>query len=141
VNRNSASAKEVNELWIYIQDRLARLVKDPSLAPETRPEYFSISSLSGDVEEVDSVDHHSQPEDMQALNTRLKDAYAPSASEPPAPKPAAASPPEPAPSTPSADALPKAGFGDRKLAKPRDTSRGPTLFGGGRQVGTFGRRN
>jgi chromosome partitioning protein len=142
---DSASAKEVNELWIYIQDRLARLVKDPSLAPETRPEYFSISSLSGDVEEVDSVDHHSQPEDMQALNSRLKDAYAPSAPAPvaelPAPRPAAASPAEPAPSTPSADALPKAGFGDRKLAKPRDPSKGPTLFGGGRQVGTFGRRN
>ncbi len=142
---DSASAKEVNELWIYIQDRLARLVKDPSLAPETRPEYFSISSLSGDVEEVDSVDHHSQPEDMQALNSRLKDAYAPSAPAPvaerPAPASAAASPPEPAPSTQTADSLPKAGFGDRKLAKPRDPSKGPTLFGGGRQVGTFGRRN
>ena len=139
---DSASAKEVNELWIYIQDRLARLVKDPSLAPETRPEYFSISSLSGDVEEVDSVDHNSQPDDMQALNSRLKDAYAASAPAPvaerPAPAPAAPSPPEPAP---SADALPKAGFGDRKLAKPRDPSKGPTLFGGGRQVGTFGRRN
>ena len=142
---DSASAKEVNELWIYIQDRLARLVKDPSLAPETRPEYFSISSLSGDVEEVDSVDHHSQPEDMQALNARLKDAYAPSAPAPvtelPASASAVASPPEPAPSAPSADSLPKAGFGDRKLAKPRDPSKGPTLFGGGRQVGTFGRRN
>jgi chromosome partitioning protein len=142
---DSASAKEVNELWIYIQDRLARLVKDPSLAPEARPEYFSISSLSGDVEEVDSVDHHSQPEDMQSLSSRLKDAYAPPAPAPvaerPAPAPAAASPPEPAPSTPSADALPKTGFGDCKLAKPRDPSKGPTLFGGGRQVGTFGRRN
>ena len=72
---DSPSAKEVNELWIYIQDRLARLVKDPTLAPETRPEYFSISSLSGDAEEVDSVDHNSQPEDMQSLNARLKDAY------------------------------------------------------------------
>lgn len=131
---DSPSAKEINELWIYIQDRLARLVKDPTLAPETRPEYFSISSLSGDVEEVDSVDPNSQPEDMQALNARLKDAYAPSAR-------AVSSPPDPAPSTPSADALPKAGFGDRKLVKPRDPSKGPTLFGGGRQVGTFGRRN
>jgi chromosome partitioning protein len=142
---DSASAKEINELWIYIQDRLARLVKDPSLAPETRPEYFSISSLSGDAEEVDSVDHNAQPEDMQALNARLKDAYAPAPPAPDAglaaPMPAAAGPPEPAPSTPSADALPKAGFGDRKLAKPRDPSKGPTLFGGGRQVGTFGRRN
>jgi chromosome partitioning protein len=143
---DSASAKEINELWIYIQDRLARLVKDPTLAPETRPEYFSISSLSGDVEEVDAVDHNSQPEDMQALNTRLKDAYAAPASEPSAElaraAPAVMTPSEAAPSTSTADALPKAGFGDRKLAKPRDPSRGPTLFGGAnRQVGTFGRRN
>jgi chromosome partitioning protein len=139
---DSPSAKEINELWIYIQDRLARLVKDPTLAPETRPEYFSISSLSGDVEEVDSVDHNSQPEDMQALSARLKDAYAASASAPVAELPAPTSPPDPAPPMPSADALPKTGFGDRKLAKPRDPSRGPTLFGGAnRQVGTFGRRN
>jgi chromosome partitioning protein len=140
---DSPSAKEINELWIYIQDRLARLVKDPTLAPETRPEYFSISSLSGDVEEVDTVDHNTQPEDMQALNARLKDAYAPSAN---AADPAVANnsfgAPEPLASAPSEPALsqPKSEFGERKSAKP--PSRGPTLFGGAnRQVGTFGRRN
>jgi chromosome partitioning protein len=63
---DSPSAKEINELWIYIQDRLARLVKDPTLAPIRGPSTFSISSLSGDVEEVDSVDPHSSAEDMQA---------------------------------------------------------------------------
>ena len=135
---DSASAKEVNELWIYIQDRLARLVKDPSLAPETRPEYFSISSLSGDAEEVDSVDHHSQPEDMQALNSRLKDAYAPSAPAPvaelPAPAPAAASPPEPAPSTPSADALPKTGFRRSQARQAPRSLKGPDAVRG-RQAG------
>jgi chromosome partitioning protein len=139
---DSPSAKEINELWIYIQDRLARLVKDPTLAPESRPEYFSISSLSGDVEEVDSVDHNSQPEDMQALNARLKDAYTPPAAESVAdtsystPQPQASAPSEPAPAQPKPD------FADRKSARPRDPSRGPTLFGGAnRQVGIFGRRN
>ena len=142
---NSASAKEVNELWIYIQDRLARLVKDPSLAPETRPEYFSISSLSGDVEEVE-LRRSPQPARRHASTQLPAEGCvcafrAGSCRRAAGPRPAAASPPEPAPSTPSADALPKAGFGDRKLAKPRDPSKGPTLFGGGRQVGTFGRRN
>jgi chromosome partitioning protein len=141
---DSPSAKEVNELWIYIQDRLARLVKDPTLAPETRPDYFSISSLSGDVEEIDSVDHNSQPEDMQALNARLKDAYTPSAKAPD-PEPAASMAFNPEPATPAAapseHAQPNTGFGERKPVKSRDPSRGPTLFGGGRQVGTFGRRN
>jgi chromosome partitioning protein len=142
---DSPSAKEINELWIYIQDRLARLVKDPTLAPGTRPEYFSISSLSGDLEEVDSVDHNSQPEDMQALNARLKDAYVPSAKVPDD-EPVASttsSPAEPqAPAVaPSEKAHPSNGFGERKLAR-RDPARGPTLFGGAnRQVGTFGRRN
>lgn len=141
---DSPSAKEINELWIYIQDRLARLVKDPTLAPETRPEYFSISSLSGDVEEVDSVDHNSQPEDMQALNARLKDAYVPSKA--PDAEPVANtsfSAPQRQASLPSEPVLaqPKTELADRKLAKPRDPSRGPTLFGGGRQVGIFGRRN
>jgi len=139
---DSPSAKEINELWIYIQDRLARLVKDPTLAPETRPEYFSISSLSGDVEEVDSVDPHTQPEDMQALNARLKDAYTPSAKAPD-PEPAASTTFSPEPATPAASERPQpnTGFGERKVVKPRDPARGPTLFGGGRQVGTFGRRN
>jgi chromosome partitioning protein len=137
---DSPSAKEVNELWIYIQDRLARLVKDPTLAPETRPEYFSISSLSGDVEEVDAVDPHTQPEDMQALNARLKDAYTSSANGADAEPVMRTKEPVPSEAEPSVKAQPSTGFGDRRLAK-RDPAKGPTLFGGGRQVSTFGRRN
>jgi chromosome partitioning protein len=44
---NSASAKEIKELWAYIQDRLARLTKDTSLAPESRPVHLSLAPLSG----------------------------------------------------------------------------------------------
>ncbi len=43
----SVSSKEIAELWLYIQDRLARLTKDTSLAPETRPEHFSLAPLIG----------------------------------------------------------------------------------------------
>jgi len=42
----SASAKEVADLWIYVQDRLSRLMHDPALAPEARPEHFAVSSLT-----------------------------------------------------------------------------------------------
>src|SRR5215467_13901903 len=41
----SASAKEVCELWLYIQERLARLKKDPKLTPEVRPDH-SVTALT-----------------------------------------------------------------------------------------------
>lgn len=42
---NSASAKEISELWIYIQERLSRIVRDPALLPEIRPDHLSINAL------------------------------------------------------------------------------------------------
>jgi chromosome partitioning protein len=42
---SSQSAKEISELWLYIQDRLSRIVKDPSLLPDFRPDHLAISSL------------------------------------------------------------------------------------------------
>src|SRR5262245_34854807 len=74
---DSASAKEMSELWIYIQDRLARLVKDPTLAPETRPEYFSISSLSAGVDEslLEPEPIAASPENLPSLNARLNEAF------------------------------------------------------------------
>jgi chromosome partitioning protein len=42
----SASAKEISELWSYLQDRTARLVKDTSFAPEVRPKHLSLAPLS-----------------------------------------------------------------------------------------------
>ena len=41
----SASAKEVSDLWFYIQERLSRLMHDPSLLPEIRPGHLAINSL------------------------------------------------------------------------------------------------
>jgi chromosome partitioning protein len=135
---DSPSAKEVHELWIYVQDRLARLVKDPTLAPENRPEYFAISSLSPGLEEAEEIESPLVAEDVPALNARLNEAFTPAPEieiipiekprglvpyEPPAP---VAESPAPAP----------------EPAKPKLVRNRPTLFGGSdRQTNTFGRRS
>ncbi|HZQ40044.1 MAG TPA: ParA family protein [Rhizomicrobium sp.] len=50
---SSQSAKEITELWLYIQSRLSRIVKDPTLLPEITPEHLAISSLlSPGVDEI-----------------------------------------------------------------------------------------
>lgn len=53
---NSQSAKEITDLWLYIQDRLARIVKDPTLAPEQRPDHFSVGSMSPVQDEPEAED-------------------------------------------------------------------------------------
>ena len=140
---DAPSAKEINELWIYIQDRLARLVKDPTLAPDVRPDYFSISSLSGGTEEIDGTEAPPPADNVPAMNARLKEAYEPPAAaevsyaEPVEPAPMSS--PEPVPALPA----PPVSQEPAKVAvRARDPQRGPTLFGGaGRQTNTFGRRN
>ena len=42
---DSASAREISELWIYIQHRLSRLTRDPKLLPDVQPQHFSVGSL------------------------------------------------------------------------------------------------
>src|SRR6266700_6044930 len=44
----SPSAKEVADLWLYVQDRLSRLVKDSALKPDLHPQHFSLAPLSDD---------------------------------------------------------------------------------------------
>ncbi len=46
VMTKSASAREIRELWIYVQDRLARLKHDAAFAPKSVPQSFAISGLS-----------------------------------------------------------------------------------------------
>jgi hypothetical protein len=41
----SASAKEISDLWLYIQERLSRIVRDPKLLPDVKPAHLAISSL------------------------------------------------------------------------------------------------
>jgi chromosome partitioning protein len=48
----SQSSKEVRELWTYVQDRLARLAKDPTLTPEFRPRHLDLGPLAA-IEDAD----------------------------------------------------------------------------------------
>jgi chromosome partitioning protein len=41
----SQSAKEISDLWLYIQERLSRIVRDPDLLPELKPEHLAVNSL------------------------------------------------------------------------------------------------
>ena len=48
---NCASAREIREVWLYLQERLSRVVHDPALLPAIKPEHFAINSLLEGVEE------------------------------------------------------------------------------------------
>ena len=39
------SAKEISDLWLYIQERLSRIVHDPALLPQVKPNHLAINSL------------------------------------------------------------------------------------------------
>lgn len=43
---NAAPAGEIRDLWSYVQDRLSRITRDVSIAPEFGAEYLSVSALS-----------------------------------------------------------------------------------------------
>src|SRR6185369_6519164 len=47
---NSQSAKEISDLWVYIQEKLSRIVRDPALLPEIKPEHLAVKSLLGEAE-------------------------------------------------------------------------------------------
>lgn len=46
----SQSAKEMSDLWLYIQERLSRIVRDPDLLPELKPDHLAVNSLLGESE-------------------------------------------------------------------------------------------
>jgi chromosome partitioning protein len=48
---NSASAREMRDLWLYLQDKLSRAVHDPRLLPDIRPD-FAVNSLLESAEDV-----------------------------------------------------------------------------------------
>lgn len=52
----SASAREVTELWLYIQAKLSRLVRDPTLIPDFQPQHFAINALLTDPEPEEDED-------------------------------------------------------------------------------------
>jgi chromosome partitioning protein len=59
----SQSAKEVNDLWIYVQDRLSRLLRDPDFVPEHKPAEMAVSPLSP-LEDVVASEDEKVPEMM-----------------------------------------------------------------------------
>ena len=54
VTPNSASAKEISDLWAYLQDKLSRVVRDASLLPEIKPSHLAINSLLPMVDEPEA---------------------------------------------------------------------------------------
>ncbi len=50
-----ASAKEISDLWLYIQGRLSRIVRDPALLPDFKPDHLAINSLLSQAAEPDVV--------------------------------------------------------------------------------------
>jgi hypothetical protein len=47
---NSQSAKEISDLWLYIQEKLSRIVRDPALLPDLKPEHLAVKSLMAETE-------------------------------------------------------------------------------------------
>ncbi len=42
----SQSSREISDLWVYVQDRLSRLMHDPKLIPEFKPQHLAVIALS-----------------------------------------------------------------------------------------------
>jgi chromosome partitioning protein len=45
---NSQSAKEISDLWLYLQGRLSRIVHDPALLPQIAPTHLAVGPLQAD---------------------------------------------------------------------------------------------
>lgn len=52
----SQSAKEVADLWIYVQTKLARLTKDPTLSSGIQQHHFSVSTSLGSSDETEPLE-------------------------------------------------------------------------------------
>src|SRR5215469_4997366 len=60
---NSQSAKEITQLWLYIQEKLSRIMRDPALLPEVRADHLAINALlsSGAESPVDVLPQVAEP--------------------------------------------------------------------------------
>jgi chromosome partitioning protein len=78
---NSASAREISDLWSYLQGKLSRLMHDPRLLPEVAPEHLAIGALLPEAEGMDDglpplaplVPPYEGPERRVALDHRIAD--------------------------------------------------------------------
>ena len=86
----SQSSKEVRDLWLYVQDRLARIMHDPKVAPE-RPPHFAVSALSADDDASETPESEWSPPVMTenvplpALQRAANDVLPPATEKPPFP--------------------------------------------------------
>jgi chromosome partitioning protein len=77
VMADSASAKEIQELWIYVQDRLARLKHDAAFAPGAERQNLAVSGLSpADASDLDAGDGVEPIDAPGARPPAMPDAYA-----------------------------------------------------------------
>ncbi|HEY1708341.1 MAG TPA: ParA family protein [Rhizomicrobium sp.] len=51
----SQSAKEISDLWVYVQDRLSRVMHDPKFVPEFKPADMAVGPLTA-LDEADDYD-------------------------------------------------------------------------------------
>ena len=76
VMTDSASAKEIQELWIYVQDRLARLKHDAAFAPGSERQNFAISGLTpADASEALDAGEVAEPIDTPVARPAMPDSY------------------------------------------------------------------
>jgi chromosome partitioning protein len=115
----SQSAKEVRELWTYVQDRLARLAKDPTLAPEFRPRHLDLGPLAA-IEDADLA-AASAPEALPLVEPLRDPAMANHAEKPP---------------------MERGWDGaDRRFGGDRRTAPAPLFGASDKRVNVFGRRH
>jgi chromosome partitioning protein len=121
----SASAKEIRELWLYVQDRLSRLTQDEKLVPVVKPQHFAVSALAV----PDDFEDASEAEWAPPVMTQ-------NAPLPPLPAVAANdSVPLTLEKPPFPDGIDRRSGGDRRAAQPH-------MFGSGeRRTHSFGRRS
>src|SRR5215469_5708228 len=65
---NSQSAREITELWLYIQEKLSRIVRDPALLPDVRADHLAINApLAPETENpVEAPPPVAEPEEAEA---------------------------------------------------------------------------
>lgn len=117
VDPKSTSAREVGELWAYLQDRIGRLTKTERLVPDANRERFSVASLS-------PADAPLIPAEEEDGEIAVVEPPEPPAPEEKPPLQLTGPPPEP-----------------RIAERRREPPRGATLFSATeRRLNTFGRR-
>ncbi len=70
----SPSAKEVRELWAYVQDRLARLGKDPTMVPAFKPRHLVLGPLAA-LDDAELAATAAAPTDASAMVEKANTAH------------------------------------------------------------------